>query len=131
MPVVRLRELATGREFWAINAHNAPNSRQRERDAAMLIEIEKVKELRAQGHPVFFFGDLNEKENALCKVTTQTVLVAASPTGNLTGCTGFRGMRLDWLFGSNVTFGGYSQARSPIIAKITDHAVVHARATVS
>lgn len=132
MPVVRLRELATGREFYAINAHNAPQGRQAERNAAMRIEIAEINRLRTQARvPVFFFGDLNEKENALCKVTTQTDLVAASPTGNLTGCTGFRGMRLDWLFGSDVTFERYTQDRSPIVSKITDHAVVHARATVS
>jgi endonuclease/exonuclease/phosphatase family metal-dependent hydrolase len=132
MPVVRLKDRQTGREFYVINAHNSPNSRQAERDAAMRIEIAKIKELRSQQKvPVFFFGDLNEKENALCKVTTQTDLVAASPTGNLTGCTGFRGMRLDWLFGSNVNFSGYTQDRGALVKKITDHAVVYARATVS
>lgn len=131
-PVVRLREKATGREFWVINAHNSPNDMQAERDAAMRIEIAKIKELRTTTKlPVFFGGDLNEKANALCKVTSQTDLVAASPSGNWDSCTGWSGMRIDWIFGSNVTFSGYVADRSPLITRITDHAMIVARATVS
>jgi hypothetical protein len=132
MPVVHLKDNGTGRDFYIINGHNAPNGRQAERDAALKIEISKINELRTQYQvPVFFFGDLNEKVNALCKVTSQTDLWAASPTGNIRNCTGFRGMRLDWLFGSNTTFSGYRQDRSALVKKTTDHAVVYARATVS
>ncbi|HSV38279.1 MAG TPA: hypothetical protein VLI04_05915 [Nocardioidaceae bacterium] len=130
MPVVRLKESVTGREFWVINAHNAPQGRQGERDAAMAIEIAKIKELEATGLPVFFGGDLNEKTNAVCKVTSQTSLVAASPMGNYEGCSGWSGMRIDWLFGSKVTFSGYAQDRSALVSRITDHAVVVAKATV-
>ncbi len=132
MPVVHLRDNGTGRDFYIINGHNAPNGRQAERDAALKIEISKINELRTTYQvPVFFFGDLNEKVNALCTVTSQTDLWAASPTGNIRNCTGFTGMRLDWLFGSNTTFSGYHQDRSALVKKTTDHAVVYARATVS
>ena len=132
MPVVHLQENATGRDFYIINGHNAPNGRQAERDAALKVEISKINELRSQTHvPVFFFGDLNEKVNALCKVTSQTDLWAASPTGNIRNCTGFRGMRLDWLFGSDTTFSNYHQDRSALVKKTTDHAVVYAHAAVS
>lgn len=130
MPVVRLKERASGREFFVINAHNAPNSRQGERNAAVATEIAAIKRLRRTGLPVFLVGDLNEKTTVLCKVTSQTDLVAASPGGNLDGCGGFRGMRLDWIFGSEVTFSRYRQDTAPPVGRVTDHAVVLARATV-
>ena len=131
MPVVRLKEKVTGREFWVINVHNAPQDRQRERDAAMAIELAKIKELEKTGLPVFFGGDLNEKANAVCKVTSQTSLVAASPMGNYEGCGGWSGMRIDWIFGSKVTFSGYVQDRSALVGRVTDHAVIVAKATVN
>lgn len=131
MPVVRLKESGTGRQFYVINVHNAPEDRQAERDAAMRTEIAVVKELRKTGLPVFFIGDLNEKENALCKITAQTDLQAAGPSGNIDGCDPWRGMRLDWIFGARATFTGYVQDRSPLVRRVTDHAVVVARAKVT
>lgn len=131
MPVVRLKESATGRQFYVINVHNAPEGRQAERDAAMRIEIGVINDLRKTGLPVFFVGDLNEKENALCKITAQTDLQAAGPSGNIDGCDPWRGMRLDWIFGARARFTGYVQDRSPLVRRTTDHAVVVARATVS
>jgi len=132
MPVVRLKETATGREFFVFNAHNAPQDRQTERNIAIASEIAKIKELRATGLPVLFGGDLNEKSTAVCKVTSQTDLTAASPMGNYDGCGGWSGMRIDWIFGSpQVDFSGYTQDRSALVSRITDHAVVVAKATIN
>lgn len=131
-PIVRLKEMATGREFFVFNAHNAPQDRQTERNIAMSLEIAKIKELRATGLPVIFGGDLNEKSTAVCKVTTQTDLAAASPMGNYEGCGGWSGMRIDWIFGSpQIDFSGYTQDRSALVSRITDHAVIVAKATIN
>lgn len=130
MPVVKLRDRETEREFYVMNAHNAPRSRQGERDAAMSAEIAKLRELEATGDPVFFVGDLNEKDNALCKVVDQTTLQAAWPSGNLDSCSPWRGMRLDWIFGAGVTFSNYVQDRADPVPSVTDHAVVVTTATL-
>lgn len=130
MPVVKLRDRETEREFYVMNAHNSPNSRQGERNEALAAEIAKLRELEATGDPVFFVGDLNEKDAALCKVVDQTTLQAASPSGNLDGCAPWRGMRLDWIFGAGVTFSDYVQDRADPVPSVTDHAVVVATATL-
>ena len=52
-PIVRLQNIATGREIYVMNVHNSPRDakgREWERDRAMAIEIAAIKEL-PQGQP--------------------------------------------------------------------------------
>lgn len=124
-PVVRLQHRATGRQIWVINAHNAPRSLQSQRNEAVRKEIAKIKDLRESGTPVFFMGDLNEREKVFCKVVGQTDL--SSPLGGRVtkdGCKPPKNMRIDWLFGSkDVEFDGFSMYLSPLKRWVNDHMV--------
>lgn len=133
MPVVQLEEIATGRQFFVMNVHNAPREREAERNAAEAKEIDLVRTLRREsGLPVFFLGDFNEKAEIFCTVTSKTDLLSASGGSNSGGvCRPPSGMRVDWLFGSpDAAFSGYIADRGPSVRRITDHAVIRATATV-
>ncbi len=132
MPYVRLRDRATKKEFWVLNAHNAPRERQTERDEAVAIEIAKLRELVATGIPVFFMGDLNEKSTVFCKVTGSLPMAAANGGSTGGGCVLPGAAKIDWLFGTTaqVSFSGYSQSRGGSIPRITDHHLVSATASV-
>jgi endonuclease/exonuclease/phosphatase family metal-dependent hydrolase len=132
MPYVRLRDKASKKEFWVMNAHNAPRGRQSERDAAVSIEISKLRELVATGLPVFFMGDLNEKATVFCKVTGALPMAAANGGSTGGGCSMPGGAKIDWIFGTTaqVSFSGYSQTKGGIISRITDHHLVSATASV-
>jgi endonuclease/exonuclease/phosphatase family metal-dependent hydrolase len=130
-PVVRLKHNGTGREFWVVNVHNAPRSREAERDQAMGLELAVVNELRKTGLPVLFIGDMNEKEEIFCAVTGRTDLY--SPRGGSRGgaCRPPSGMRVDWIFGSSdVRFSGYTDEKTAELRRITDHGVLHSRVTI-
>ena len=137
MPIVLLREKTTGRQFYLFNAHNSPNrgptqTNEAERDAQTASEIALIKQLRATGRPVFFVGDLNEHEEVMCKVISQTDLKAAAGGSYANGrCTPPKNMRADWIFGSNTAFSGYQADRGGLIPRTTDHAVPVTTATVS
>lgn len=132
MPYVRLRDLESKKEFWVMNAHNAPRERQSERNAAVAIEIAKLKELIATGLPVFFMGDLNEKSTVFCKVTSALPMAAANGGSSGGGCSLPGAAKIDWIFGTTdqVDFSGYSQSRSGSVPRITDHHLVSATASV-
>jgi endonuclease/exonuclease/phosphatase family metal-dependent hydrolase len=130
-PVVRLKHNGTGRELWVVNVHNAPRSRESERDQAMGLELAVVNELRRTGLPVLFIGDMNEKEEIFCAVTGRTDLY--SPRGGSRGgaCRPPSGMRVDWIFGSSdVRFSGYTDEKTAELRRITDHGVLHSRVTI-
>ncbi len=124
-PVVRLANVATGAEIWAVNVHNSPRGMQAERDRAMAIEVGIFNKLAASGLPVVVTGDFNEKAQALCRVTSATPLVSA--VGG-SGCAPPRGARVDWIFASpSLTVESYVADRSAPIPSITDHAVMLSR----
>ncbi|WP_203336832.1 endonuclease/exonuclease/phosphatase family protein [Nocardioides limicola] len=131
-PMVRLRHRTSLREIYLVNVHNSPGGRQSERDAAMRIQIPALNELRKDGIPVFFIGDLNERAGVFCTVTTRTDLYAARGGSRGTPCRPPSGrLRVDWIFGSGgVTFSGYREDRSAMVPRITDHAVISARVHV-
>ncbi|HQR26626.1 MAG TPA: endonuclease/exonuclease/phosphatase family protein [Nocardioides sp.] len=126
-PVVRLRHLATGREIWVLNVHNAPAELQGQRNVAVSREIAKILELRATGLPVFLLGDMNEKTTVFCKVVGQTDLI--SPLGGSAGPSGCKPptarMRVDWLFLSeDVTVDSFAMYQSPLKSWSTDHVTI-------
>lgn len=124
-PVVRLRDRATGRQFWVMNVHNAPWEYQKKRNQATKVQIAKVQELEQSGLPVFYVGDFNEKKTILCKVLRRTSL--DSPYGGRIARDGRcvlpkRRMRVDWIFGSkSVGYSGLSYTRPPLVRLSTDH----------
>jgi alpha-tubulin suppressor-like RCC1 family protein len=126
-PAVRLRERTTGREFWVVTVHNAPNQYQKKRDQAIKAQIKEIKKLEDTGLPVFFVGDLNEKKTAFCKIVGKTGLVAPQG-GRVKGdgtCQPPRQMRIDWLFGSATTvWSGFGFVRPPLVVLASDHMMV-------
>ena len=126
-PVVRLRNLATGREIWVMNVHNAPRDYQGQRDTAVAKEIATIKELGADGTPVFLVGDMNEKERVFCKVLTKTDLT--SPMGGGVNANGAcqvpsGRLRIDWIFGGpNAAWSDYRMDLSPLKRWVNDHGV--------
>jgi hypothetical protein len=124
-PIVKLRDRATGRQFWVMDVHNAPWDYQHKRNLATKVQLKKIAELERSGLPVFYVGDFNEKRTILCKVLRRTEL--ASPYGGrLNGrgeCINPRGrMRVDWIFGSKfVKWSGFSYSKPPLVRLSTDH----------
>lgn len=132
MPVVELQDIATRRTFFVINAHNAPQGRQAQRNVAVAREVAAIQKLQGTGKPVFFVGDLNEKAPVFCAVTGRTTLKAANGGSQGGGCQVPGGrQRIDWIFGSRkVDFTSYGQYRTPLVARTTDHAVVFAHVRI-
>ncbi len=123
-PVVKLRQISTGREFWVMNIHNAGWAYQRKRNQATKVQIAKIKELEETGLPVFYVGDFNEKKTIVCKVMQKTGLVSASggrlkPNGD---CVTPKLMRVDWIFGSSTAaMEGFEFTKPPLARLSTDH----------
>lgn len=124
-PVVRLRHRVTGRQIWVINVHNAPRDLQGQRDRAVRIETNKVRELRESGLPVFLLGDMNEKQRVFCAVLSRTDLVSPAGGSFEDGtCRPPREMRIDWIFGSpEAQWSDFSYHMSPLKMWVNDHRV--------
>ncbi len=124
-PVVRLKDRATGRQFWVMNVHNAPWEYQEKRNRATKVQIAKIKELEQSGLPVFYIGDFNEKRTILCKVLRRTGLI--SPYGGRINAQGRcvdprQRMRVDWIFGSRAAkYSGFAYTKPPLVRLSTDH----------
>jgi alpha-tubulin suppressor-like RCC1 family protein/endonuclease/exonuclease/phosphatase family metal-dependent hydrolase len=132
-PVVRLRDIATGREIYVFDVHNAPWDYQGKRNVQVRQEIGVIQELEASGLPVFFVGDMNEKRTVFCKVVGKTGLV--SPLGGSASASTChpptKTMRVDWIFGSETaSYGGYQTNRNALVRLSTDHWVPVVHVTV-
>ncbi|MDP2775627.1 MAG: endonuclease/exonuclease/phosphatase family protein [Nocardioides sp.] len=128
-PVVRLQHAETGREIYVLNVHNSPRDaqgREDERDKAMAIEAQAIRELRKDGIPVFLVGDLNEKEEAFCYFSANAGMISASGGSYSAGsCRAPRPIRVDWIFGTpDISFSGFRLDTGPEVRRITDHAVL-------
>lgn len=137
MPVVLLKNQVTGLEAWFANFHNPASvppygNQQRWRDRATSAEIGLANSLiRDHGVPVFFTGDMNEREEYFCRFTGGTPMIAALGGSNNGGCRPPRARAVDWIFGSpDVTFTDYFEDRSRLVLRTTDHPVILARARI-
>jgi len=131
MPVVRLRELATGKETVFITVHNPADTARFPhqagyRDEAVSREIAVVQRLTASSDvPVFLTGDLNDRRDAFCRLTTSTDLKASNGGSNADACWPPEGAGIDWIFGtSNVRFLGHQVDRSDEVDQTSDHPMV-------
>lgn len=130
MPVVRLRNAATGLEAWFANFHNPADTprwgnNQHWRTVATGKEILLANQLRASGLPVFFTGDMNERAEIFCAITGGTDLEAAMGGSNDGSCHPPRIRFVDWIFGSSdATFSGYVEDTSPFVRRTTDHPMI-------
>jgi endonuclease/exonuclease/phosphatase family metal-dependent hydrolase len=135
MPVVLLRNRATGVEAWFASFHNpADTSRyhhqQHWRDLATGAEVEMANRIVGGGAPLFVTGDMNERATYFCRFTGRTRMHAARPgsTNGAGGCQAGRPRAVDWIFGSpGAVFSGYDEDRSHLVDITTDHPVISTR----
>jgi hypothetical protein len=131
MPVVLLRNRATGIEAYFANFHNPASTRryrnqQRWRNSATAAEISLANTLiHEAGLPVFVTGDMNEREEYFCALTGSAPMVSARGGSHNGSCQPPRPMDVDWIFGSaGVTFSNFVRDRSPLVQRTTDHPMV-------
>lgn len=135
LPHVRLRDKATGRLFWVMNAHNTPKRGSdswgfEERKAQLDAEITQLRKLEATGLPVVFVGDLNDRTYTYCQIVSRTTLRAVQ--GYPGGCTLPANTHIDWIFGSatKIEWSDYKYDRGALVGEVTDHHVAWATATL-
>jgi murein DD-endopeptidase MepM/ murein hydrolase activator NlpD len=134
MPMVELRQRATGATAWFINTHNpadigtSPHNA-RWRAEAIRREIAAISQLRSSGEdPVFLTGDLNDRALAFCPLTGGGLMHSASG-GSGDPCSPPRHMGIDWIFATApVMFDGFGVDTSPLHGT-SDHALVYTHVT--
>jgi hypothetical protein len=131
MPVLLLRNKATGITIYASNFHNPADTREfgkqgKWRVAATAREVHLFTSLRNGDYPVFVTGDMNETQPWFCAVAGPGDLkAAAGGEGGRNGCSVAAGYRIDWIAGSHdVEFTRYVEDRSRDVHTMTDHPVM-------
>jgi len=134
MPVVLLRDRASGDQAFFANFHNPASvqrfgSQQRWRNIATQREMELVSRLTETYRlPVFVTGDMNERDRFFCRFTAGGSMVAASGGSNDGVCRPPARPRIDWILGSvGVQFSDYTADRSSLVRTTSDHPMVVAR----
>ena len=139
MPVVLLRNNSTGVTAFFANFHNpATNKRHRgnrkNRLEAMNRQIALANSLvRETRLPVFFTGDMNEREKYFCPFVAGAPMKAANGGRNRAGvCKTPKVMPVDWIFGAKgrATFSGYVRDFSRAVKRVTDHPMVRTQVTI-
>ena len=130
-PILRLRDRATGREFYVVNthpsAHGGRYAAERRHGEDVLVSV--VHQLKASGLPVLVTGDMNDRELFYCRVAPAAGLVSASGGSYGSGCAPpRRPVPVDWVLGSGVTWSGYWRDTTPVTRRISDHFMVSATA---
>jgi hypothetical protein len=130
-PILRLRDRATGREFYVVNTHPSAH------DGKYLVErrhgedvlISVLRSLEATGLPVIVTGDMNDREIFYCRVAPAAALVASSGGSYGDGChPPPQPEPVDWVLGHGVTWTGYWRDTTPVTRKVSDHFIVSATA---
>ena len=137
MPVVRLRNLQTGMTAWFGNFHNPATNRKHPgqdgwRAQAIADEVALARRLHKTGVPVFFTGDMNEREEVFCPMTGEAPMRAARGGTNRDGvCNARNPWYVDWIFGTKrLRFSDYVEDTSALVKRTTDHPVIVAAAHV-
>ncbi|WP_121255282.1 endonuclease/exonuclease/phosphatase family protein [Nocardioides ferulae] len=133
MPYVLLRHRETGQTVWFANFHNPADAHgpaQRWRDAAVGRQIALANQLSADGTPVIFTGDFNDREEFFCPMTANTSMRSASG-GSVSPCVPARPVKVDWIMGSApVSFSGYVATEEGLAGRTSDHPFMYAEALV-
>lgn len=134
MPYIKLRHRESGQDVWFFNTHSPADAHGpagRWRSAALYQHIQLVEQLRSTGLPVIFTGDMNDREEYFCPLTTQTEMHAANGGSTGTSCAPPDRMDVDWIFGSaDVAWSYFSSNHSGLAARTSDHPMVSAEATI-
>jgi hypothetical protein len=134
-PVIKLKNKESGREVWFFNTHNpatTPNhgNNAHWRGVAVGIEVRLANQLAADGTPVVFTGDYNDRAEVFCPIVGGTDLVAANGGGYSSGCDTPDHMDVDWIFGSGMQFSDYVSASAGIVGRVSDHPFVYAESYI-
>jgi endonuclease/exonuclease/phosphatase family metal-dependent hydrolase len=132
MPVVVLRDRATGRKLVIISVHNPRGSSRKmrkHRSVAVSREVRKVRALaRADRAPVILMGDFNDRSRKLfCRVTRHGLKASS---GGIRGrhCRPSQAAGIDWIFGTRkIRFLAHQRVLGGLVARTTDHPLVLAR----
>jgi len=133
MPVVLLRDRATGRTAYFINVHNPASGvgygdQAAHRAQAIAIERQKIIDLRATGRPVFLTGDFNDKAPAFCGITAAMLTITPDSIPSMT-CAPPPSLGIDWVFAAGQTrFTRWARDWKPKNMRLTDHPIVWTRA---
>jgi len=136
IPIVLLRDRATGRTAYFMNTHNAASwvgygDQSAHRAQAIAIERAKIIELRATGRPVFITGDFNDRAPAFCGLTTGMLMISPDSIPSF-GCAMPPAPGIDWILAAGgARFTRYARDWRPKNMHITDHPIVWARAHLS
>lgn len=131
-PILKLRDTATGREFYVVNTHlSAGGGRYlAERRTGMSALVNLMGDLKATGLPVLLTGDMNDREEFYCRVVGPAGLVNSNGGG--AGCAPpATQIPVDWVVGSGITWSGYWRDTSSTTRRISDHIFVSATAHIS
>ena len=135
MPYIKLQNRQTGQNVWFMNIHNPANTHgpaERFRAHDIAIEGALVRRLHADGTPVVFTGDFNDRMQAFCPLTTRTPLRAANGGDSSGGCRLPADAGIDWIFATpEIQMTDYVRQRAGLVLKTTDHPFVHATATIN
>jgi endonuclease/exonuclease/phosphatase family metal-dependent hydrolase len=134
MPVVRLRDKATGRHRIFINVHNPADTRRhpnqdRFRDEAVRREYRMAQDLATRhGVPVFLLGDFNERAEVFCELTQSRLLHAAAGGSHWEVCEPPDYTGIDWIFGTtDMEFSDHIALRTRLVRRTSDHPLVLTR----
>jgi hypothetical protein len=134
MPYVLLRNKQTGAQAYFSTFHNPADVHgpaQRWRTEATTREIALFNQLETSGIPQLVTGDMNERSEYFCRVTSGTKLHAAAGGSNVGACRPPKPIGIDWIFGSpSVLFSDYTVDRSALVRRTTDHPVVVSHVTL-
>jgi murein DD-endopeptidase MepM/ murein hydrolase activator NlpD len=137
MPVVRLLDRRTGKTAVFLNVHNPADTHQYHhqghwRSVAVGLERALVRRLSAAGATrVFVTGDMNDRHDVFCRLTSGALMSSATGPSGGAGCQLPKHPEIDWIFGSRgVAFSDYTWERSRLVRWTTDHPFVVARAHV-
>ena len=132
MPVVLLRNLASGEDVWFANFHNPATTPQHGnnqfwRTVAETREIALVQHLEATSDdPVVITGDMNERAEYFSRLAGGTDMCSANAPVSSPGLCAMPGrMDVDWIFGSpQITFTDYVSDQDAFVRRTTDHPIV-------
>jgi hypothetical protein len=134
VPVVLLRQRATGRTAYFMNTHNPASgvfgygNQASYRNYDIGVEKAKIVELRATGRPVFFTGDFNDRQAAFCPLTANKLAISPNSVPSM-GCAYPKQSSIDWIFAAGqARFSSFTYDRYSKDAKISDHPMILARA---
>lgn len=139
MPVVQLRQRATGLTAYFMNVHNPASiqpygDQSAWRAKAIAVERAEVAALLKTGRPVFFTGDFNDRANAYCPVTAGGLMIAGNTVvpSTATSCTVPDNPWIDWIFMAGPgQFQSYTTDTTPKTEHISDHPIVLSKVLIT